>query len=557
MAYVTNSTGTFNLGAEEIIYLKDVGVPDPVVTAMILRDQALRTQPALAQAATTPWVPPAPEIQPAPPPAEVAPQPDATAANYPPEPGPAGPEAATDTTFYNDLAPYGTWADLDGYGPCWQPSAAVLNPGWQPYYNCGRWVWTDCGWYWYSDYSWGWAPFHYGRWFRHHQLGWCWAPDHVWGPSWVSWRYNDGYCGWAPLPPGAYFAAGIGITYHGHHVAHWEDCGLKSDHYRFVAWNHFNSRNLQHEHLSTDQHNRAFHDSVVATRFSGEGQRIINHGPSPQQVAAATHAPVRTTALRDGVAASSIGRSEHLDPSARTLTVYRPKLPASSHEPGHWPSADSAMSAPSSLSAPSAPSADTVAHRYPGNHGSTTLNSSGGRPWETTSSPRPGQNPPLILRGPQSSATREVAPPSSMVIIGRKDNQQSRTVTRPPLPTTSAAPAGAAREPLALNNPATPWMRSNGRGEPNAENWSRGPAPTRQPAANPWNNNSGNAYQRSQPVYRPAPSYQAPPRMAPAEAPRSVAPPVQSAPLANTPPPSSAPARSAPSAPAQSGRGQR
>src|SRR4051812_46548775 len=64
MAYVTNSTGTFNLGAEEIIYLKDVGVPDPVVTAMILRDQALRTQPSLAQAAPTPWVSPLPETQP-------------------------------------------------------------------------------------------------------------------------------------------------------------------------------------------------------------------------------------------------------------------------------------------------------------------------------------------------------------------------------------------------------------------------------------------------------------------------------------------------------------
>ena len=42
LAFVTNSTSTFNLGAEEIIYLNDIGVPSAVVTAMIQRDQALR-----------------------------------------------------------------------------------------------------------------------------------------------------------------------------------------------------------------------------------------------------------------------------------------------------------------------------------------------------------------------------------------------------------------------------------------------------------------------------------------------------------------------------------
>ena len=68
-----------------------------------------------------------------------------------------------------------------------------------------------CGWYWMSDYSWGWAPFHYGRWFHHARFGWCWMPDTVWGPSWVTWRYSDDYCGWAPLPPGAIYRAGVGF----------------------------------------------------------------------------------------------------------------------------------------------------------------------------------------------------------------------------------------------------------------------------------------------------------------------------------------------------------
>ena len=39
--------------------------------------------------------------------------------------------------------------------------------------------------------------------------GWCWVPGYTWGPAWVSWRYGDGYCGWAPLPPDSL----VGVDY--------------------------------------------------------------------------------------------------------------------------------------------------------------------------------------------------------------------------------------------------------------------------------------------------------------------------------------------------------
>src|SRR5215831_19497337 len=42
LSFVTNSVGTFNLRAEEIIYLNDIGVPSGVVTAMIQRDHLLQ-----------------------------------------------------------------------------------------------------------------------------------------------------------------------------------------------------------------------------------------------------------------------------------------------------------------------------------------------------------------------------------------------------------------------------------------------------------------------------------------------------------------------------------
>jgi hypothetical protein len=42
LAFVTRSTSTFKLSAEEIIYLNEVGVPSAVVIAMIQRDQVLK-----------------------------------------------------------------------------------------------------------------------------------------------------------------------------------------------------------------------------------------------------------------------------------------------------------------------------------------------------------------------------------------------------------------------------------------------------------------------------------------------------------------------------------
>ena len=131
-AFVTNSTSTFNLGAEEIIYLTDLGVPSAVITAMIQRDQALKelsanSAPAPGGPAPAEPAPSAPEPVPAPVPADMAPQPDYTAGEYAP------PADSTYATFYDSLAPYGTWVDVEGYGPCWQPTVVVINPGWQPY----------------------------------------------------------------------------------------------------------------------------------------------------------------------------------------------------------------------------------------------------------------------------------------------------------------------------------------------------------------------------------------------------------------------------------------
>jgi hypothetical protein len=122
----------------------------------------------------------------------------------------SAPAASDDTitfqTFYDSLATMGTWIQTADYGYVWQPQ--VNDPDWAPYTN-GHWVYTDAGWTWDSDEPWGWATYHYGRWVNLEGIGWVWVPGYTWAPAWVSWRYGDGFAGWAPLPPDSF----VGVDY--------------------------------------------------------------------------------------------------------------------------------------------------------------------------------------------------------------------------------------------------------------------------------------------------------------------------------------------------------
>src|SRR5258706_1344553 len=44
VAYIQNSQASFNLSADHLLYLKDLGLSPAVVTAMLTHDNALRTQ---------------------------------------------------------------------------------------------------------------------------------------------------------------------------------------------------------------------------------------------------------------------------------------------------------------------------------------------------------------------------------------------------------------------------------------------------------------------------------------------------------------------------------
>ncbi|MGZ5032179.1 MAG: DUF6600 domain-containing protein [Usitatibacter sp.] len=117
-------------------------------------------------------------------------------------------------TGYEDLDPYGSWAEEPDYGAIWYPTRVAAD--WAPYRE-GHWAWVrPWGWTWIDDAPWGFAPFHYGRWVRVRDR-WAWYPgrrqDHpAWSPALVAWigganfnvRIGAGSApaiGWYPLAP--------------------------------------------------------------------------------------------------------------------------------------------------------------------------------------------------------------------------------------------------------------------------------------------------------------------------------------------------------------------
>ena len=281
--YVQNSTSLFNLDSDKIIYLTNLGAPTTLVTAMMQRDQQLQQQFAANQAAQ--------QAQQSPP-AEAAPAPETTPSSTTDvTPPPAPDQPVTVNYFYDNLAPYGSWVVVGGYGRCWRPTVCVYNSGWQPYCDNGHWVYSDCGWYWASSYAWG-ATFHYGRWFRDASIGWCWYPDTVWAPSWVTWRYSNNYCGWAPLPPHTAYQAGVGIVYNGGNVSVGFNFGLGVNCFTFVPTQHFCDPHPRHYCVAPAQVTQVYNNTTVINNYNLNNRTIVNHGIAVENIASASHSTI-------------------------------------------------------------------------------------------------------------------------------------------------------------------------------------------------------------------------------------------------------------------------
>ncbi|MGA2244887.1 MAG: DUF6600 domain-containing protein [Verrucomicrobiota bacterium] len=305
-SYILTSQSPFNLDADKIVYLRDMGASPDLINAMMDRDRALSGGGAMPAPAPVPdsapvAAPVAPDTSMSPPPADIS-------VDY----------------FNNTLTPYGAWVQVDGYGRCWRPTVAFYNVAWSPYCDSGRWIYSDYGWYWDSDYSWG-ATFHYGRWFRSPRFGWCWYPDTVWAPSWVAWRSGGDYCGWAPLPPFAVFVPGAGFFYRGAATGVDFDFGLAADCFVFVSPAHFCDRQPRSFCVPRERLTEVFHRTTIVNNYSVNNRTLVNRGFGPERIAAAAHRPIEPVPVSSIANAGRQGfRGPGFEQTLRPVPVARP-----------------------------------------------------------------------------------------------------------------------------------------------------------------------------------------------------------------------------------------
>ena len=307
--YIETSPMPYDLSADDIVTLKDLGVSSRVIRAALLHGRDMDTASArqtVREAASD---------------TSEASQSIVTSSATAPA------DSMNTSFFYDALYPYGNWVDVDGVS-CWQPNAATINSDWTPYCNHGHWAYSDWGWCWVSDYSWGWAPFHYGRWMHHRNFGWCWVPGNQWGPAWVSWRSGSGYCGWAPLPPDARYVDGRGF-YAGATMAGDDfEFSLTAGDYCFVpADNFYDSRPWVHTLPPTRSEEAYRNTAVVKNGYGFERGHMVNRGLPVDFVESATGRKITTVTI----VAQNPAPSQPIQRTAvrgRNLTIYKPAVSA-------------------------------------------------------------------------------------------------------------------------------------------------------------------------------------------------------------------------------------
>jgi hypothetical protein len=139
---------------------------------------------------------------------------------------------------------------------------------------------------WDSLEPWGDIPYHYGRWVELDSPGWCWVPGYDWAPAWVSWRCNDDYIGWAPLPPCVPWRTACGI-------GSWVDAcgGLGPGSYCFLPARHFGATDCRPILCARSENSVHFGRTRNVTRLTckpggGPNASPILEGPAARRLAA-------------------------------------------------------------------------------------------------------------------------------------------------------------------------------------------------------------------------------------------------------------------------------
>lgn len=144
----------------------------------------------------------------------------------------------------------------------------------------------------------------------------------------MSWRYSPGYCGWAPLPPCAYYRSGFGFTYYGRPVGASFSFGLGIGAFTFVASDHFCDPHPWRHRVPHDDVTRIFHHTTIINPVAeGREHPHLHKGIPPREIASATHTEIKPVRIHETPTRPSGPRGNHFNPGRGTLTVFRPNLP--------------------------------------------------------------------------------------------------------------------------------------------------------------------------------------------------------------------------------------
>jgi hypothetical protein len=219
--------------------------------------------------------------------------------------------------FYTQLAPYGSWIEVDYGVVVWRPT--IIRTNWMPY-NVGRWVWTYDGWYWDSYEPFGHITYHYGRWYYDDYYGWLWYPDYEWAPAWVEWRYDNSYIGWAPLHPYAIFSVSVGVYFTKVYYTPYY-------HWHFVSYNYFCDPYVYNYYVAPSYKYRVHSGTKYRQEYTYRNGRVQNRGVDVNYVSSRSGQEIKQrdlTRVRDSkeLNRDSYGKRDEI----RTLDLKRDEL---------------------------------------------------------------------------------------------------------------------------------------------------------------------------------------------------------------------------------------
>ena len=157
-------------------------------------------------------------------------------------------------------------------------------------------------------------------------------PDTVWGPAWVAWRGNDAAVGWAPLPPGAVFEAGVGFSFRGHRVNAEFAFNLSAGEFTFVEFAHFCEPALNRHRLPRAEATRVYTTTTIfQNNYAMVDNRVVNHGPPVDRIAGPMQREIRQLRIFDRPTPG--GRSPQAGGFDKaTVSVFRPHVTFTAHE---------------------------------------------------------------------------------------------------------------------------------------------------------------------------------------------------------------------------------